>query len=140
MKVKNHIDINICFFIKFTNFVAHHYLGTKNYNKMGKGDKKTKRGKIVNKSYGVKRPRKLRKVEIEALKAVAKSKKEEVKTKEKKVKETKVEEVVAETVEEETQKKAPTKKAAEKKEVTKKPAAKKTPAKKPAAKKEEKTK
>ena len=25
---------------------------------MGKGDKKTKRGKIVNKSYGVRRPKK----------------------------------------------------------------------------------
>ncbi len=25
---------------------------------MGKGDKKTKRGKIVNKSFGVRRPRK----------------------------------------------------------------------------------
>ncbi|MEX0274412.1 MAG: 30S ribosomal protein THX [Flavobacteriaceae bacterium] len=29
---------------------------------MGKGDKKTKRGKIVNKSYGVRRPRKKKKV------------------------------------------------------------------------------
>ena len=28
---------------------------------MGKGDKKTKRGKIANKSYGVRRPRKIRK-------------------------------------------------------------------------------
>ena len=28
---------------------------------MGKGDKKTKRGKIVNKSYGVRRPRKVKK-------------------------------------------------------------------------------
>jgi 30S ribosomal protein S31 len=28
---------------------------------MGKGDKKSKRGKIANKSYGVRRPRKIRK-------------------------------------------------------------------------------
>lgn len=28
---------------------------------MGKGDKRTKRGKIFNKSYGVKRPRKKKK-------------------------------------------------------------------------------
>jgi len=28
---------------------------------MGKGDKKTKRGKIVNKSFGVRRPRKKKK-------------------------------------------------------------------------------
>ncbi|WP_445382744.1 30S ribosomal protein THX [Robiginitalea sp. IMCC44478] len=28
---------------------------------MGKGDKKTKRGKIQNKSYGARRPRKIRK-------------------------------------------------------------------------------
>lgn len=34
---------------------------------MGKGDKKSKRGKIVNKSYGVRRPRKADK----SLKAVA---------------------------------------------------------------------
>ena len=30
---------------------------------MGKGDKKTKRGKIVNGSYGVTRPRKVAKVQ-----------------------------------------------------------------------------
>lgn len=30
-------------------------------NFMGKGDKRTKRGKIHNKSYGVKRPRKRKK-------------------------------------------------------------------------------
>ena len=30
-------------------------------NFMGKGDKRTKRGKIFNKSYGVKRPRKKKK-------------------------------------------------------------------------------
>ncbi|MDM9632372.1 30S ribosomal protein THX [Robiginitalea aurantiaca] len=28
---------------------------------MGKGDKKSKRGKIANKTYGVRRPRKIRK-------------------------------------------------------------------------------
>ena len=28
---------------------------------MGKGDKKSKRGKIANKSYGVRRPRKIKK-------------------------------------------------------------------------------
>lgn len=28
---------------------------------MGKGDKKTKRGKIVNNSYGARRPRKIKK-------------------------------------------------------------------------------
>ncbi|MBT8177932.1 MAG: 30S ribosomal protein THX [Eudoraea sp.] len=28
---------------------------------MGKGDKKSKRGKIVNKTYGVRRPRKIKK-------------------------------------------------------------------------------
>lgn len=28
---------------------------------MGKGDKKSKRGKIANKSYGVRRPRRIRK-------------------------------------------------------------------------------
>ena len=31
---------------------------------MGKGDKKTKRGKISNKSYGVRRRRKAKKVEV----------------------------------------------------------------------------
>jgi len=36
---------------------------------MGKGDKKTKRGKIVNKSYGVRRPRK-KKREVKVQEAV----------------------------------------------------------------------
>jgi len=31
---------------------------------MGKGDKKTKRGKIVNGSYGVRRPRKTKKQKV----------------------------------------------------------------------------
>ena len=35
---------------------------------MGKGDKKTKRGKIINKSYGVLRKRKKNKVKSKTLK------------------------------------------------------------------------
>lgn len=42
---------------------------------MGKGDKKTKRGKIANRSYGVRRPKKV--------KAVAPVKKTKRKTKKK---------------------------------------------------------
>jgi len=86
---------------------------------MGKGDKKTKRGKIINGSYGNKRQRKS-KVQYIAPKVVKKEITEEV------------EEV----------KKAPVKKAAAKKTTTtkkataeKKPAAKKTTAKKTIAKK-----
>ena len=74
---------------------------------MGKGDKKTKRGKIVNKSYGVRRPRKKSSGYTPAPKA--------------------------EPVAEETP--APAKKAPAKKTAAKKPATKKTAAKKPAAKK-----
>jgi 30S ribosomal protein S31 len=36
-------------------------LGKDKPYKMGKGDRKTKRGKIANKSYGARRPRKIRK-------------------------------------------------------------------------------
>jgi len=50
---------------------------------MGKGDKKTKRGKIVNKSYGKRRPRKTKKDNLTEVTTKAKnaSPKEEVKTK-----------------------------------------------------------
>ncbi len=41
---------------------------------MGKGDKKTKRGKIIKGSFGVRRPRKVKRVD---------AKKEEVKTEDK---------------------------------------------------------
>ena len=69
---------------------------------MGKGDKKTKRGKIISGSYGVRRPKKSKK----ALVVVAKPEK---------VKEATVQKT-------ETEKK----KTAAKKTTTKKPAAKKT--------------
>lgn len=39
---------------------------------MGKGDKKSRRGKITNKTYGVRRPRKKRKAVV--VKAAAKAK------------------------------------------------------------------
>ncbi|EAR00671.1 30S ribosomal protein THX [Maribacter sp. HTCC2170] len=42
---------------------------------MGKGDIKTKRGKIANKSYGARRPRKAVKEAIPAKKKKAKKKK-----------------------------------------------------------------
>ncbi len=35
---------------------------------MGKGDKKTKRGKIANKSYGARRPKKVKKIQVVATK------------------------------------------------------------------------
>ena len=41
---------------------------------MGKGDKKTKRGKIANRSYGVRRPRKV-KVVVPVKKTKSKTKK-----------------------------------------------------------------
>ena len=41
---------------------------------MGKGDKKTKRGKISNKSYGVRRRRKAKKVEAVSSKGKKKKK------------------------------------------------------------------
>ncbi len=41
---------------------------------MGKGDKKTKRGKISNQSYGVRRPRKAKKVETSSSKNKKKKK------------------------------------------------------------------
>ncbi len=41
---------------------------------MGKGDKKTKRGKIANKSYGARRPKKVKKVQVAAKKKSTKKK------------------------------------------------------------------
>lgn len=35
-------------------------VNNKNYNGMGKGDKKSKKGKIANNSYGARRPRKIK--------------------------------------------------------------------------------
>ena len=79
---------------------------------MGKGDKKSKKGKISSGSYGVSRKRKKNTPYVAKVKKVA-PKKEEA------------------PVAEEVEKKSPAKKSA-----AKKPAAKKTPAKKkPAAKK-----
>ncbi len=77
---------------------------------MGKGDKKTKRGKIIIGSYGVRRPSRSRKtnpvvaVKVKAEKKVEKEVVEKVKA------EKKVENVVAET----TEKKAAKKPAAKK--------------------------
>ncbi|VAW10977.1 hypothetical protein MNBD_BACTEROID03-2520 [hydrothermal vent metagenome] len=42
---------------------------------MGKGDKKTKRGKISNKSYGARRPKKAKKVQAVTKKKTVKKKK-----------------------------------------------------------------
>ena len=39
---------------------------------MGKGDIKTRRGKITNKSYGVRRPKKAAKIEVKPKKKAAK--------------------------------------------------------------------
>lgn len=39
---------------------------------MGKGDIKTRRGKITNKSYGVRRPKKAAKIEVKPKKKVTK--------------------------------------------------------------------
>ncbi len=39
---------------------------------MGKGDVKSKRGKIANKSYGVRRPKKAAKIEVKPKKKAAK--------------------------------------------------------------------
>jgi 30S ribosomal protein S31 len=74
---------------------------------MGKGDKKTKRGKIVNKSYGVRRPRKVKKNTYTA--------------------------PPAKEVKEEKPKAEPAKKKAPAKKTAKKTTAKKTTAKKPKA-------
>jgi len=41
---------------------------------MGKGDKKTKKGKIANKSYGARRPRKIKKKPVTKGKKKAKAK------------------------------------------------------------------
>lgn len=82
---------------------------------MGKGDKKSKRGKIIKGSYGVRRPRKKT--------AVIVLKKKTAKPKPKAPKEEPEEKTVA------------VKKPAEKKVAAKKPAAKKTSAKKTTAEK-----
>ncbi|TMM56073.1 30S ribosomal protein THX [Maribacter algarum] len=42
---------------------------------MGRGDKKSRRGKIANKSYGVRRPRKAKPVAIAAKRKTFKKKK-----------------------------------------------------------------
>jgi len=51
------------------NFVVIlNYLRTSNKNNiMGKGDQKTRRGKIVNKSYGVTRPRDTNRAKVDAI-------------------------------------------------------------------------
>lgn len=90
---------------------------------MGKGDKKSKRGKIISGTYGVRRPKKGTKPNI-------------VVEKPEKVKKTPAKVAVSEEKKPET--KAPVvKKPAAKKAAAKKPAEKKTTAKKPAAKKTE---
>jgi len=84
---------------------------------MGKGDKKTKRGKIVIGSYGVKRTSKKKKVTVAPVKIEV-----EPKIKESKVKEEKkiipvepvVEAQIVEVVEEKVAKKAPAKKSSKK--------------------------
>jgi len=103
---------------------------------MGKGDKKTKRGKIVNKSYGVRRPKKQSSGFVPTPKAQVVVEKEEGAP----VKKAPVKKASAKkaAVKKAPAKKAPAKKAAEKKAPAKKPAAKKTPAKKTAAKTEKK--
>lgn len=78
---------------------------------MGKGDKKSKRGKIISGSYGVRRPKKNAKTNV-------------VTAKPEKVKETVVKKAVAE------EKKAEVKAPAAKKTTAKKTATKKAPAKK----------
>lgn len=92
---------------------------------MGKGDKKTKRGKIVNKSYGVHRPRKKKKtlVEVKAEETNTKAKKE-TKPKEEKKKTTAKKTAAKKTT---TKKTATTKKetAAKEKKTTKKKKTKK---------------
>ena len=91
---------------------------------MGKGDIKTKRGKIIAGSYGVRRPRK------ETAAYVAPVKKEKPAAK---VEKDATEEKVA--PKKPAAKKAAAKKSAAKKTAEKKPAAKKAPAKKAEAKK-----
>ncbi len=100
---------------------------------MGKGDKKTRRGKIVNGSYGVLRRRKKLKAKFE--KPVAAEVPKEIKT------EIAVEKPVVKkaAVKKITAKKTPAKNVAHKtkteKKAVKKPAEKKATTKKPAAKK-----
>jgi len=103
---------------------------------MGKGDKKTKRGKIRNGSYGVHRKRKTVKAFIPSKKAKAKAEVTEKPVEVPVVEET-TNEVVAEV---KTVEQTSPKETKEDKPAAKKPAAKKTTAKKPAAKKDEKAK
>lgn len=95
---------------------------------MGKGDKKTKRGKIIMGSYGVKRHKKKNPAYVAPV---------EKKTKEKAKPVEKAEET---TVKKTTAKKTTAKKTTAKKEETKTTTAKKTTAKKTTAKKAEETK
>ena len=48
----------ILFFLFTMGFKIFNYLCGSKINKMGKGDKRTKKGKIINKSYGNARPQK----------------------------------------------------------------------------------
>jgi len=84
---------------------------------MGKGDKKTKRGKIVIGSYGVRRIRKKKRVIAPLVKIKIEPKIKETKVKEEKkiiLIEPVVEIQVSEAVEEKVTKKAPAKKSAKK--------------------------
>jgi len=62
----------ICKLILSDQFSNLHEINTIN---MGKGDKKTRRGKIANKSYGARRPKKIKKVVAPAAKKKSAKKK-----------------------------------------------------------------
>jgi len=104
---------------------------------MGKGDKKTKRGKIVIGSYGVRRARNKKKVTAPLVKINTEPKIKEIKVIEEKtiIPVVPVVEVqVSVVIEEKAAKKAPAKKST-KKAVVEKPAAEKKPEAKPKTKK-----